>query len=137
MTARAAAGVVLALLYMVAGYFHLTAPRPFLAIMPDWVPAAGQVVRWTGIAEILGALALLQPWSAKMRLAGGSGLALYAICVFPANIQHFALDMARQDGGWGLRYHLPRMALQPVLVWLALWTGGVTDWPWKRPPIRD
>ena len=40
--------------------------------------------------------------------------------------------MAREDGGLGLAYHLPRMVAQPVLVWLALWVGGVTDWPWSR-----
>jgi uncharacterized membrane protein len=49
--------------------------------------------------------------------------------VFPANIHHFALDMARADHGLGLAYHGPRMLLQPVLVWLALWTGEVLQWP--------
>lgn len=118
--------------YLVAGWFHLATPRAFLAIMPEWVPFPSEVVFWTGIAEALGALALLQPWSVRLRRAGAVGLALYAVCVFPANINHFALDMARTDGGWGLGYHLPRMALQPVLVWLALWTGGVTNWPFAR-----
>ena len=127
---------LLALLYVVAGYFHLDSPGGFLAIMPRWVPAPEEVVRWTGIAEILGAGALAQPWSDGLRRAGGIGLALYAVSVFPANINHFALDMARADGGWGLGYHLPRMALQPVLVWLALWTGGVTNWPFARRPTR-
>lgn len=137
MSLRAAARTLVALFYAVAGYFHIVAPRPFLAIMPGWVPAAEQVVLWTGLAELTGAAALVQPWSAALRRAGGVGLALYAVCVFPANITHFALDMARDDGGWGLAYHLPRMAMQPVLVWLALWTGGVTDWPWRRPPRRN
>lgn len=137
MTPRAAARMVLALFYAAAGYFHLAAPKPFLAILPGWVPAAEQVVLWTGVAELAGAAALLQPLSLALRRAGAIGLALYAVCVFPANINHFALDMARDDGGWGLAYHLPRMALQPVLVWLALWTGGVTDWPWRRPPLRN
>ena len=104
--------------------------------MPEWVPLPAEVVLWTGIAESLGALALIQPWSRRLRRGGAIGLALYAVCVFPANINHFALDMAREGGGWGLAYHLPRMALQPLLVWLALWTGGVTNWPFARRPIR-
>lgn len=103
-----------------------------MEIMPGWVPAAESVVFWTGIAELLGAAALLQPWSVTLRKVGAIGLALYAVCVFPANVNHFALDMARKDGGLGLFYHLPRMIAQPVLVWLALWAGGVTDWPWRR-----
>lgn len=132
--------VLLGVAYAVAGYFHLAAPGPFRAIMPEWVPAQGDVVFWTGIAEFAGATALLQPWSDRLRQAGGIGLALYAVCVFPANINHFALDMARPvgdtGGGLGLAYHIPRMALQPVLVWLALWTGGATNWPFARRPAE-
>lgn len=120
--------------YLAAGSFHLASPSGFLAIMPGWAPFPAAVVLWTGVAEAVGALALLQPWSERLRRAGAIGLALYAVCVFPANINHFALDMARASGGWGLAYHVPRMALQPVLVWLALWTGGVTNWPFARRP---
>lgn len=123
---------VLAAFYAFAGYVHIADPQPFLAIMPEWVPEPETVVFWTGIAELLGAAALIQPWSVKLRKAGAIGLALYAVCVFPANINHFAIDMARESGGLGLAYHLPRMVAQPVLVWLALWVGGVTDWPWRR-----
>ena len=132
---RSASRWLLALFYALAGYLHLVRPEPFLSIMPDWVPAAEAVVWWTGIAELLGAAALAQPWSLDLRKAGAVGLALYAVCVFPANINHFAMDMAREDGGLGLAYHLPRMTAQPVLVWLALWVGGVTDWPRRRHTI--
>ena len=123
---------LLAVFYAVAGYAHLADPQPFLAIMPEWVPAPGAVVFWTGIAELLGAAALVQPWSKNLRKAGAIGLALYAVCVFPANINHFAMDMARDSGGLGLAYHIPRMIAQPVFVWLALWVGGGTDLAWRR-----
>ena len=123
---------VLAAFYAVAGIAHLAAPAPFLTIMPDWVPQPETVVLWTGIAELFGAMALAQGISLPLRRAGAIGLALYAVCVFPANIHHFALDMARPDGGLGLGYHVPRMVAQPLLVWLALWTGGATDWPLRR-----
>ncbi len=116
---------VLAALYLFAGIAHLRTPEPFLRIMPDWVPWPDSVVVFTGIAEILGAVALAQPWSTRLRQAAGIGLALYALSVWPANIHHMMMDMARTDGGWGLTYHLPRMLLQPVLIWLALWTGEV------------
>ena len=132
MSFRPVLRILLAASYMAAGYFHLATPQGFRAIMPEWVPFPGEVVFWTGVAEILGALALAQPWWRPLRTAGGIALALYAVCVFPANINHFALDMAQADGGWGLAYHLPRMALQPVLVWLALWTGCVTNWPFAQ-----
>lgn len=126
---RAVMRWLLALLYLVAAWFHLTAPTTFLKIMPRWVPSPETTVTLTGIAEGLGALALIQPWSAWLRKAGGIGLALYAVCVFPANLTHFALDMARADHGWGLAYHIPRMIAQPLIVWLALWASGVVTWP--------
>ena len=125
MTGRAITRWGLALFYAIAGILHLALPRPFLSITPAWVMMPGFVVALTGIAELAGSAALLQPWSAGLRRAAGWGLALYALCVWPANFNHMALDLARPDGGLGLAYHVPRLAAQPLLIWLALWTGGV------------
>lgn len=116
---------LLAALYAFAGYMHLALPGPFLSVTPEWVPFPEAVIHWTGIAEIAGAVGLLQPASRRLRQAAGIGLALYALCVWPANINHFAMDMARSDGGLGLAYHVPRMFAQPLVIWLALWVGEV------------
>ena len=129
---RLIARLLLAVFYAAAGYLHLARPEPFLTIMPPWVPLGEAVVFGTGIAELLGAAALLQGVSMPLRRAGAIALAFYAVCVFPANIHHFALDMARPDGGLGLGYHIPRMFAQPLVIWLTLWSGGVTDWPFRR-----
>ena len=62
-----------------------------------------------------------------LRRAGGIGLALYALCVWPANVNHMLIDLARTDGGGlPLAYHLPRLAAQPLLIWAALWAAGVS-----------
>lgn len=114
---------LLAAVYLLAGVIHLVNPAPFLTITPSWVPAPEAVVLLTGVAEILGAIGLVQPWALPLRRAAGWGLALYALCVWPANINHFALDMARADGGLGLGYHVPRMFAQPVIIWLAWWVS--------------
>lgn len=132
MLKRKIARWLLGIAYLVAGYFHVTMPEPFLAITPDWVPFPQAVIYWTGMAEVAGAVGLLQPFGPRLRQAAGIGLALYALCVWPANIHHFAMDMARPDGGLGLGYHIPRMIAQPVLIWLALWTGNVTSWPFGK-----
>ncbi len=116
---------LLAALYAFAGYMHFVRPYPFLSITPEWVPFSEAVIFWTGVAEVLGAIGLLQPFSKPIRQAAGIGLALYALCVWPANINHFAMDMARSDGGLGLAYHVPRMFAQPLVIWLALWVGEV------------
>mgnify|MGYP002721545852 CR=1 FL=1 len=125
---RAVARLVLALAYLAAGVLHLVLPEPFLTITPGWVPAPEQVIRLTGAAEIAGAIGLMIP---RLRGAAGIGLALYAVCVFPANIKH-AVDNLSTGTGLGLAYHLPRLLLQPVIVWWALWAGLVVDWPFRR-----
>ncbi|NCP14206.1 MAG: hypothetical protein GW858_08600 [Sphingomonadales bacterium] len=114
---------VLAVFYAVAGVIHLIRPEPFLTIMPAWVPAAEAVVLGTGVAELLGAIGLVQPFSKPLRQMAGWGLALYALCVWPANVNHMIIDLARTQGGLGLGYHIPRMFAQPVIIWLALWVG--------------
>ena len=122
----------MAALYLTAAWFHLAAPAPFVRIVPPLVPQPELVVWLTGLAELLGALALAQPWSAPLRRAAGAALALYALCVWPANVNHMMTDMARPDHGWGLVYHVPRMLAQPLLIWLALWVSGMIEWPFRR-----
>ena len=127
---RSALRWLLAIAYLIAGIAHLRSPAGFLQITPGWVPYSALVIALTGLAEISGAVALAA--IPRLRQAAGIGLALYAVCVFPANINH-ALNHIALGGtqlGWG--YHAPRFALQPVLVWLALWTGGAIDWPLRR-----
>ena len=132
-SARTIGRVVLAVSYFVVGVFHLRATDGFAAIVPAWVPAPHAVVIATGCCELLGAVALL---TRRLRRLAGIMLALYAVCVFPANINQ-AVEHIPIGGvvlGWG--YHLPRFAFQPVLVWWALFCGGVIDWPFHRrsPP---
>jgi uncharacterized membrane protein len=121
---RAAGGVsraALTLFYGLAGAAHLLWPEPFLAIMPEAVPFPRAIVTLTGLAEIAGAVGLL---TARLRRAAGLLLALYAVCVFPANIKHTTIG--GEFLGWPLdwRYHAPRLLLQPVLAWWALRAGG-------------
>ncbi len=128
---RTAARAALALFYGAAGLFHLALPAPFIAITPLWAMWPQEVVMLTGIAELFGAMGLIQPFDPRLRRAAAIGLALYAVCVFPANINHMLIDMARAEPNPGLAYHIPRMAFQPFIIWLALWAGEVIDWPYR------
>jgi uncharacterized membrane protein len=123
--------LLLALLYGVAGILHLLWPAPFLSITPTWVPFPHIVILLTGLCEIAGVIGL---YTKTFRKSAGHGLALYAVAVFPANINHAMLDMTLANPLLGLWYHIPRLAFQPVLVWAALFAGGITDWPHKRRP---
>lgn len=129
MSVQAVARVVLALLYAAAGVLHLAYPAPFLRITPDWVPEPALVVALTGLAEIAGATGLILP---RFRKAAGVGLALYAVAVFPANIQHAVIDLSSGTGlGW--EYHAPRLFAQPFIALWALWAGEV----WLRQIATD
>lgn len=120
---------LLVLAYAVAGLAHLRSPAGFIAITPGWVPWPGQVVLLTGLAELAGAAGLLVP---SLRRAAGIGLALYAVCVWPANLNHALHDIPLSGLHLGWWYHGPRLALQPVIVWWALWASGSIDWPFGR-----
>jgi uncharacterized membrane protein len=126
---RTAMRLVLALFYLAAGYVHLTLPNTFMPVMPDWVPAPYQVILFTGICEVAGAIGLVVP---PTRWLAGLMLALYAIAVFPVNIKHAIYGPAVPGIANMWLYHGPRLLLQPVLVWWALYAGGVTDWPFRR-----
>lgn len=132
MVVRTAIRWFLVVAYFAAGVLHILVPEPFLGIMPDLVPLPEQVVLLTGIAEIVGAVGLAQGASARVQRAAAIGLALYALCVWPANIQHMFDDLARRDSGLGLAYHIPRMIAQPIIIWAALWCARVIDWPFVR-----
>ncbi|CAO4146991.1 DoxX family protein [Methylorubrum extorquens] len=121
-------------LYGFIGIVHLVATERFLPIMPGWVPAPRLVVIGTGLCEIAGALALFVP---QLRRLAGIMLALYAVCVFPANIKQAVEGIAVPpipDTWW---YHGPRLALQPVMVWWALYAVHAIDRPFAARRTGD
>jgi uncharacterized membrane protein len=130
--ARTALRFLLAAFYYLAGARHLTIPGDFAAMIP-WLPAPHAVVIFTGWCELLGATGLLIP---RLRKFTGVMLAIYAVCVYPANIyQAFAhVPLHGQVVGWS--YHAPRLALQPVLVWWPLFCVKVINWPFRKVRAR-
>lgn len=129
-TSRLILRIVLGAAYLGAGIAHLRLPAPFLSITPDWVPQPELVIAATGVAEILGATALVAV--PPLRRAAAIGLALYAVCVYPANIQHAADAVSVHGPSAWWPYHAPRLAFQPIIVWWALFAGGLTAWPFGR-----
>ena len=125
--------VLLAVAYLVAGALHILNPAPFLGITPPWVPYAAQVILFTGLCEVAGAIGLFVP---RLRWWAGVLLAAYAVCVYPANVKHAVDYVTHGTGGLSLWYHIPRLAFQPVIVWWALFAGAVIDWPFKPRSAR-
>lgn len=113
--------------YGLAGVAHLIAAPSFARIVPPWVPQPQAVVILTGVCELAGVAGLL---TTRWRRAAGWGLAAYALCVWPANVQHAIIDLGRGTG-LPIWYHAPRLALQPAIIWWALWASGATRWPFR------
>ena len=111
---------VLMAFYGIAGVAHLLATDAMVRIVPPFVPFARAVVIVTGLLELAGVVALATP---RWRRAAGWALAAYALCVWPANMRHAMLDLS-SDRGLPIAYHAPRLLLQPLIIWWALWASG-------------
>ncbi|WP_339347921.1 hypothetical protein [uncultured Sphingomonas sp.] len=106
--------------YGLAGVAHLVVTDAMVRIVPAWVPMPHAVVIATGLCELAGAAALV---THRWRRAAGWALAAYALCVWPANAHHAIIDLSRGTG-LPIWYHAPRLALQPAIIWWALWASG-------------
>ena len=135
MTAARLASLRTVLRLVMAAFFaggfvlHMTAVDALVSITPDWVPVPRAVVLTTGWLELAGAIGLMLP---QTRRVAGVALALYILAVWPANIHQAVAHIVVPpipDSWW---YHGPRLALQPVLAWWALFCVGVIDWPMRR-----
>jgi uncharacterized membrane protein len=124
--ARAVMRWILAAFFVAAAVAHVMVPDVLLKITPDWVPFPRAVIFATGLFEFAASAALI---TRPLRYWAGIALAVYAVCVWPANIKQ-ALDgivIAHIPDSWW--YHGPRLAFQPVIIWWALFCAGVIDWP--------
>ncbi len=112
-----------------AGVDHLVVPERYMQMMPDFVPFPEEVIFLTGLCEIAGAAGLFLPnvW----RLTGIL-LAIYFVCVFPANIKNAVEGIAipgMPEANW---YYWVRLFFQPFVIWWALYASTAIDWPFRR-----
>ncbi len=131
---RGRARWALMLIYAGFGVLHVSRPLLFLPIMPPILPFPKAIIIGTGLCEIAGAVGLALP---ATRRWAGAALALYAVCVYPANLYHafYHVEAPGLPSSWW--YHVPRLLLQPVICWWALYVGEDLDWPFSahRPPF--
>jgi uncharacterized membrane protein len=113
--------LALAAFFNLTGILHFVIPRSYEAMVPEPVPPR-EAVAVSGIAEILGGLAVLHP--ATRRLGRWWLLALLA-AVFPANV-HMAVNPEQIKGldlrkmpRWALWARLPLQPLMMAWAWLA------------------
>lgn len=137
-TSRAhdAARWLLAAGLLVAGAAHLGWLREeFQAQVPSWLGVDKDVVVVvSGVVEIMLGAALLL-WRER-RAAVGWATACFFVLIFPGNIA----QLVESNDGFGLdtdQARAARLAFQPVLVAVALWsTGAWSRWRRRHAP-RD
>lgn len=114
---------ILSVLFAGSGLMHLVTPRPYLSIMPAYLPSHEMLVAASGVAEIAGGLGLLIP---PTRRVAGWGLIALLCAVFPANIEMLRASMAEGASNWVLILLWLRLPLQPGLIW----------WVWRVMRLR-
>jgi uncharacterized membrane protein len=104
---------LIGVLFIAAGLYHVVNPRPYLAMIPPYLPAPAALVLISGLAEIAGGVRV---WIAPLRRPAAWGLIALLVAVAPANL-HVALH------GWE-GVNLPRwvlwarLPLQPIFIWI-------------------
>nr|WP_313403973.1 DoxX family protein [Pseudomonas sp.] len=114
--------LALSLALLLIGMDHWLTPARYLAMMPSYLPWHEPLVLFTGACEIAGAIGLLWP---RMRRLAGIMLAIYFVCVFPANL-HNALHGLDAQGLPSARwYYWARLPFQPLIILWTLYAAGV------------
>jgi uncharacterized membrane protein len=115
--------IILGLFMIFAAIGHFTFQREdFQAQVPNWVPLSKDlVVLLSGVVEILLGLAMV--FLTKYKAKIGIALAIFYVLIFPGNIAQYL----NGTSAFGLdtdQARLIRLFIQPVLIFLALWSTG-------------
>ena len=102
---------------LVMGVLHFVLPKPFLRIMPEWLPAHRELVYLSGVAEAATAIGSWHPRT--RRAARWLGVATM-VGVYPANVD-MAVNAAKypEIPAAALWARLPLQALFVWWVWRA------------------
>ena len=113
---------VCAAFFTVAGVMHFVIPRAYEQIMPPRLPKPRLLVQLSGVAEIVGGLALLGP---RLRSFSRCWLLGVLAAVYPANI-HMAVEHERfrRIPRWALLARLPMQFVMAAWVWAVTRSTG-------------
>ncbi|WP_255171194.1 DoxX family protein [Natrononativus amylolyticus] len=130
---KTASRYALAAMFVFTSISHFTSTRTDLVQMvPDVLPAPELLVTVTGVLELLGAIGLLWPRTARY---AGIGLTALLVAMFPANV--FAAQESLVIAGTEATPLWFRFLVQIAFIWLLLWattglkrhpSGNGADW---------
>lgn len=119
-SARMRFGLSVAMLFF--GLDHLLTPERYIPMIKSFIPFPYAIVVFTGLCEIAGGLGLFLP---RIRRLAGIMLAVYFLCVFPANIANALNGLSIQELPEAQTYYWIRLGFQPLAIWWALVAGNV------------
>ena len=105
---------IMAGIYSIAGILHFITPKPYLKIIPPYIPYPKLMVMISGVFELLFGIALLFD---ATRSYAAIGIILLLIAVFPANIYMAKRMYQKQSKNRWIAY--VRLPLQFVLIYWA------------------
>jgi len=110
--------LALGVLFFGAGAMHFVATSVYAKIVPPMLPDPRLLVQISGVAEMLGGIAVLVP---QTRRVAAWGLVALLVAVLPANV-YMAVDHSRWPGipAWLLWARLPLQL--PLMVWAWMYT---------------
>lgn len=98
--------------FVFAGLMHFVIPRTYESIVPDSLPSKRELVYASGVAEILGGVAVMRPRSRRL----GSWWSIATLlAVFPANV-HMARYPDRYPVPGGRLALFARLPLQGLAI---------------------
>ncbi len=112
---------LLGAVFIFSGILHFTSTESYSKIVPPALPAPTWLVYLSGAFEILGGIALVGP-IARLRQFAAYGLMALLVAVFPANVYHALSNVKVEPLPSSPLYHIIRLPMQGVLIWLVNWT---------------
>lgn len=104
--------IAMAAMFVTTGIAHFVFAKGMSLMLPDFLPYKFELVYFTGVLEIMGAIGILLP---KLRNRSGWLLIVFLVLIIPSNIyatiKHVNLENATFDGD-GPNYLWYRIPLQ-------------------------
>ncbi|HVF07453.1 MAG TPA: hypothetical protein VNC60_02655 [Actinomycetota bacterium] len=122
---------ILAASLVFTGLAHFVVADRFLPLVPSWIPWPEAVVAVTGVMEVVLAVALVLAPAGSRRRATGWALAAFLTVVVAGNVTQ-ALSGADAFGLDTDAERWTRLAFQPLLIGLALWSTEALRAPAHR-----
>ena len=106
----------MAVMYMVAGFFHFIKPKMYMRIMPKYLPNHRSLVYLSGISEIVLGIALCFPGLKNWSIYG-----IIAMLIVFLLVHYYMLSEEKASAGIPKWILILRIPLQFFLMYWAYW----------------